>query len=93
MKKYVRRYVKQCGICQKAKGTIANTSLYQPLPTPNRPWECLCMNFVVGLPRTTTRFDIVFVVVDRFSKMSHFIPYKTTDDVSNIAHIYCPCLI
>ena len=69
----VRRFVEKCGVCQKAKGIAANIVLYQTLPTPNRPWECLGIDFVVGLPKTNTRLDSIFVVVDRFSKMSHFI--------------------
>ena len=88
MQSDVRRYVEQCGICQKVKVTSSNVGLYQPLPIPNRPWECINMDFIVGLPRTRIGLDSVFVVVDRFSKMSHFIPYKTTHDASSIANLF-----
>ena len=64
----VQRYVEQCGICQRAKGGSRNEGLDQPLPIPNRPWECVSMDFVVGLPKIKLGMDSIYVVVDKFSK-------------------------
>ncbi|KAE8689123.1 hypothetical protein F3Y22_tig00110943pilonHSYRG00133 [Hibiscus syriacus] len=70
----VQAYVKTCLVCQQDKIEAKKPAgLLQPLPIPERPWESISMDFIIGLPKTDGLSSIM-VVVDRFSKYATFIP-------------------
>ena len=88
MKKDVQKFCEHCIVCKKAKSKVKPHGLYTPLPIPEYPWIDLSMDFVLGLPKTSNGRDSIFVVVDRFSKMAHFIPCKKVDDASHVADLF-----
>lgn len=62
--------------------------MYELLPIPSEPWIDVLMDFIVGLPNTKRGHNFMFVVINRFSKMAHFIPCKKTNDASKISELF-----
>jgi len=85
MWKDVDQYVRNSHSCQRSRSCRHSTiGVLRPWPVPEKPWEDSLMHFVVGLPECEG-FDAVWVVVDRLSKMRHFIPCHTTIDALGLA--------
>jgi hypothetical protein len=88
MKVEVKKFVNRCKIFQYEKGKKHNTGLYHPFPIPDRPWDAINMEFLLGFPRTKRGSDSIFLVVDIFSNMAHFIPCQKTSDATHIANLF-----
>ncbi|WVZ63305.1 hypothetical protein U9M48_012946 [Paspalum notatum var. saurae] len=79
MKRAVAEYVAVCDTCQRVKAEHQRPAgLLQPLKIPEWKWEEISMDFIVGLPRTQKGYNSIWVVVDRLTKVAHFIPMNTT---------------
>lgn len=82
LKKLVKNFVASCQIYQQAKPErMKYPGLLQPLPVSDQAWKVVTMDFIEGLPRSQG-YNCIFVVVDKFSKYSHFIPF--------ILSFHCP---
>ena len=62
--------------------------LLQPLPIPEWKWEHISMDFIVGLPRSKAGHDSIWVIVDRLTKVAHFIPVHTYYRGDKYADLY-----
>ncbi|WVZ84957.1 hypothetical protein U9M48_031923 [Paspalum notatum var. saurae] len=68
--------------------TSRPAGLLQPLKIPEWKWEEISMDFIVGLPRTQKGYNSIWVVVDRLTKVAHFIPVNTTYSGARLAELY-----
>jgi transposase InsO family protein len=55
---------------------------------PEWKWEEIAMDFIMGLLRTQLGYDSIWVIVDRLTKVAHFIPIKTTYSEPQLAELY-----
>jgi hypothetical protein len=67
--------------------------LLQHLSIPDWKWDDISMDFIVGLPLTAHKFDLICVIVDRLNKSAHFIPVHTNYRVEKYAEIYIACML
>jgi hypothetical protein len=89
MKRDVAEYVALCDTCQRVKVEHQRPAgLLQPLQVPEWKWEEIAMDFIVGLPRTQSGYDSILVIIDRLTKVAHFIPVKTTYSGPQLAELY-----
>ena len=73
MNEWIRNYIRSCDAWQRNKSSRhAKYGLLQPLDTPYAPWRSISVDFIVALPESEGMSQIM-VVVDRFTKMGHFI--------------------
>lgn len=84
----VERYVKTFLVCQQDKGKQKKPAgLLEPLPIPDKPWESISMEFIVGLPKVEGYGNII-AVVDRFSKYVIFTPMPVSFNVEGAAKAF-----
>ncbi|PHT69988.1 BTB/POZ domain-containing protein, partial [Capsicum annuum] len=88
MKFVIRDYVVVCPVCQSNKDEhLSPTGLLQLLTLPKKVWADIGMDFMNGLPKAWGN-TVLFVVVDQFSKYTHFIPMSHPYNATHVAHVF-----
>jgi hypothetical protein len=89
MKRAIAEYVALCDNCQRVKAERQRPArLLQPLMIPEWKWKEISMDFIVGLPKTQSGYDSIWVIIDRLSKVAHFIPVKSNYKGLKLAELY-----
>ena len=89
MKADIATYVSKCLTCSKVKAEHQKPS--GPLQQPEIPtwkWERITMDFITKLPKTSSGYDSIWVIVDRLTKSAHFIPIKETYKMEQLTRLY-----
>ncbi|KAF8700885.1 hypothetical protein RHS03_06604, partial [Rhizoctonia solani] len=85
---FVCAYITGCNLCTCTKAKQHRPyGLLQPLEVPSRPWKSISMDFIVKLP-TSHGCNTIWVVVDCFLKMAHFIPTVKTIKAPDLAQLF-----
>ena len=93
MKTAIENFIAACPVYQRAKHeTCLQPGLLEPLPVADMAWQHISMDFIEGLPKSQGK-DVIMVVVDRFTKYSHFIPLSHPYSVLNVAQSFVDNII
>ncbi|GJX73868.1 putative reverse transcriptase domain-containing protein [Tanacetum coccineum] len=88
MKADIATYAIKCLTCAKVKAEHQKPSgLLQQPEIPVWKWERITMDFVSRQPRTPSGYDTIWVIVDRLTKLAHFLPTKKTDTIEKLTSL------
>ncbi|GKB85199.1 putative reverse transcriptase domain-containing protein [Tanacetum coccineum] len=89
MKADIATYVSKCLTCLKVKDEHQKPSglLVQP-EIPQWKWDNITMDFITKLPRMSSGYDTIWVIVDRHTKSAHFLPMRENDPMDKLARLY-----
>ena len=89
LKQDIARFVAECDVCCRVKVEhLKPAETLKPLPIPSQKWEDITMDFIFGVPRTSSGYYSIWVIIDRLTKSAHFLPIKVTYLVSKYAELY-----
>src|SRR4051812_16821369 len=89
MKRDIAQFVAECDVCHRIKAEHQRPSAtLQPLSIPEWKWDRVRMDFITGFPKTQKGNDVIFVVIDRLSKVAHFLPVCESITASQLADLY-----
>ena len=89
LKKHVTEFVRRGLMCQQVKAEHQrSTRLLQPLEVAEWKWEHIMMDFVTHLPKTSWKHDAMWVIVDRLTKLAHFLVVQMTFTLEELCRLY-----
>ena len=88
MTKEIKRYVEGCDQCQRMKNRVEMPAgKLKPNQVPEKLWQHISVDFITKL-LVSKGHDLILVVCDRFSKMSHFVVMTEKTTAEGLAKLF-----
>ncbi|GKA88548.1 putative reverse transcriptase domain-containing protein [Tanacetum coccineum] len=89
MKRDIDEYVSICLTCSKIKVEHQKPSRFLQQPEiPEWKWEKLTMDFITNLPKSSSGYNTIGLIMDRLTKLVHFLPIREDYKTEKLAKIY-----
>lgn len=89
MRRDIVDFVSCCLECQRVKAEHQHpTGFLQSNLVPGWKWDIISMDFIVGLPMSHHHHDSIMVVIDRLTKVAHFLLVRSSYIAELVAHIF-----
>ncbi len=81
----MKRYIRNCHICKRSKASRDKYfELLNLLLISDRSWINIIMNFVIELSKSKKEFNAIFMIVNRLTKMHHYISCVAKKDETTV---------
>ena len=89
IKREIAQFVNECDICRRVKAEHQHPAgLLHPFPIPEWKFDHIEMDFVTGFPKSKKDNDAIFVVIDKLTKVAHFLPVKESISAAHLTELY-----
>ena len=89
MKREIAKYVAECDTCRRVKAEHQRPAgTLRPIAVPEWKWDEIGMGFITGLPKSPKGNDAIWVIIDRLSKVAHFLPVRVDVTAAKLANLY-----
>jgi transposase InsO family protein len=94
MKREIAKYVAECDTCRRVKAEHQRPAgTLRPIAIPEWKWDEIGMDFITGLPKSPKGNDAIWVIIDRLSKVAHFLPVRVDITAAKLADLYASRII
>ena len=94
MKREIAQFVNECDVCKRVKAEHQRPAgVLQPLAIPEWKFDHIEMDFVTGFPKSKCGNDAIFVVIDKLTKVAHFLPIKESITAAQLGELYTSWIV